>query len=285
MATTAPKTLSTSTLSLKFMQNAHRARNLTTVELAQAAVKDDGEWEVAQVVRDAWGPASAAAVHEASYLPFLFGADKDDAGTSAAATLKGRRAFKRGREVAGDEYQAAPVPPVPAASSSNSNSKPAHGGKPKTISGASSTLSGRPSPKGKAKARNNNNANMSPGAPRGRTAREAVRDNSGVGADLRSVKIEDDADAGNSNSNKINSNPTPSAPAVFLKPAGVDDPRATAPAPKVTRRSSAPSSDFPSKDADASGGDSSEGKPKGKRARDPALDGDKKRKKKLKKSE
>jgi hypothetical protein len=52
----AAKTLSTSTLSLKFMQNAHRARNLKEVQLERAEVKDDGEWEVAQEVRDAWGP-------------------------------------------------------------------------------------------------------------------------------------------------------------------------------------------------------------------------------------
>ena len=52
----AAKTLSTSTLSLKFMQNAHRAKNLAEVQLEKAEVKDDGEWEVAQEIREAWGP-------------------------------------------------------------------------------------------------------------------------------------------------------------------------------------------------------------------------------------
>jgi len=52
----AAKTLSTSTLSLKFMQNAHRAKNLAAVQLERAEVKDDGEWEVAKEIRDAWGP-------------------------------------------------------------------------------------------------------------------------------------------------------------------------------------------------------------------------------------
>lgn len=49
------KTLSTGTLSLKFMQNAHRAKQLKEVELDKARVKDEGEWEVAKEVRDAWG--------------------------------------------------------------------------------------------------------------------------------------------------------------------------------------------------------------------------------------
>lgn len=54
------KTLSTSTLSLKFMQNAHRAKNLKEVELEKAPVKDDGEWEVSKEVREAWGEAEPA---------------------------------------------------------------------------------------------------------------------------------------------------------------------------------------------------------------------------------
>ena len=49
------KSLSTSTLSLRFMQNAQRAKQMKEVELDRAEVKDDGEWEVSQVVRDSWG--------------------------------------------------------------------------------------------------------------------------------------------------------------------------------------------------------------------------------------
>jgi len=49
------KSLSTSTLSLRFMQNAHRAKQMKEVELDRAEVKDDGKWEVSQVVRDSWG--------------------------------------------------------------------------------------------------------------------------------------------------------------------------------------------------------------------------------------
>jgi hypothetical protein len=54
------KTLSTGTLSLRFMQNAHRAKQLAEVEAEQAQVKDEAEWEVAKEVRDAWGVAAGS---------------------------------------------------------------------------------------------------------------------------------------------------------------------------------------------------------------------------------
>jgi len=49
------KTLSNGTLSLRFMRNAHHAKNLAEVEAEKAVVKDDGEWEVSKEVRQAWG--------------------------------------------------------------------------------------------------------------------------------------------------------------------------------------------------------------------------------------
>jgi len=49
------KTISTGTLSLRFMQNAHRAKNLAEVEAEKAEVKDDGKWEVSGDVKQAWG--------------------------------------------------------------------------------------------------------------------------------------------------------------------------------------------------------------------------------------
>jgi hypothetical protein len=54
--TTMSKTLSTGTLSLRFMQNASRAKQLKEVELEKAAVKDDAEWEIANAkeVRESW---------------------------------------------------------------------------------------------------------------------------------------------------------------------------------------------------------------------------------------
>ncbi|KAJ7153399.1 hypothetical protein C8R43DRAFT_836287, partial [Mycena crocata] len=202
----AAKKLSTSTLSLKFMQNAHRAKNLAEVQLDKAEVRDDGEWEVAQEVRDAWGvgsETSQSVSYEASYLPFLFAPENSTPNVDTTTKLKGRRAFKRGREVA-DEVpipSTAPTPPT-ASTSKSSNPKTTGTGKLKSISSAS--LSGRSNP-------NKRDSNTAKG--KGKTAREAVRDNAGVGADLRSTQV----DA-----------PTPSAatlapaPNVFLKPAGVD---------------------------------------------------------------
>jgi hypothetical protein len=60
LCTMAGKSISTGTLSLRFMQNAaHRkAKQLGEVETEQAKVKDDGEWEVKKEVREAWGIVS-----------------------------------------------------------------------------------------------------------------------------------------------------------------------------------------------------------------------------------
>jgi hypothetical protein len=55
------KTLSNGTLSLRFMQNAQRAKHQAEVEAAQAKVKDDAEWEVPAAVRAAWGATSSKA--------------------------------------------------------------------------------------------------------------------------------------------------------------------------------------------------------------------------------
>ena len=53
------KTISTSTLGLRFMQNAQRAKQLKEIEFERAEVKDDGQWEVPQEVRDTWGLISS----------------------------------------------------------------------------------------------------------------------------------------------------------------------------------------------------------------------------------
>lgn len=44
------------------MQNAQRAKEQEQVELEQAKIKDEAEWEVSQEVKDAWGigPSSVA---------------------------------------------------------------------------------------------------------------------------------------------------------------------------------------------------------------------------------
>jgi hypothetical protein len=49
------KSISNGTLSLRFMQNAARAKQLAHAELEQAKVNDDAEWEVPAVIRAAWG--------------------------------------------------------------------------------------------------------------------------------------------------------------------------------------------------------------------------------------
>lgn len=125
------KTLSTGTLSLRFMQNANRAKQLKEVELDRAEVIDAGKWEIGQDVKDAWGTTSSspllcvtvvryrcsnrltdkiqilrrqAVQHESSYLPFLFSEPTQESSVSTESvntTLpKGRRVFnKKGEEI------------------------------------------------------------------------------------------------------------------------------------------------------------------------------------------
>ena len=49
------KTLSNGVLSLRFMQNAQRAKQLQEVKLQRAEVVDEGKWEISHAVREAWG--------------------------------------------------------------------------------------------------------------------------------------------------------------------------------------------------------------------------------------
>ena len=55
------KTLSNGTLSLRFMQNAQRAKDNPEVKPDRATLADDAEWHVPQNVRDAWTSAGPAA--------------------------------------------------------------------------------------------------------------------------------------------------------------------------------------------------------------------------------
>ena len=52
------KILSNGTLSLKFMQNAQRAKQQETTSLERAEVVDDSKWEVSKEVKEGWGLAS-----------------------------------------------------------------------------------------------------------------------------------------------------------------------------------------------------------------------------------
>ncbi|KAL5498198.1 hypothetical protein ACEPAH_2328 [Sanghuangporus vaninii] len=110
------KTLSNSTLSLRFMQNAQRAKQQAAVDLESAKVKDEAEWEVPKQVRATWGLASGSkantgqtVVQEPSYLPFLFpsfqsgGSSSNDEAADEVTTstkISGRRSFAKGREIA-----------------------------------------------------------------------------------------------------------------------------------------------------------------------------------------
>ncbi|KAG6810348.1 hypothetical protein H0H92_012241 [Tricholoma furcatifolium] len=212
------KTISNGTLGLRFMQNALRAKQMKEVEAERAPVKDDGEWEVDQKIRDAWNAKSSASsqtvTYESSYLPFLF---SSEASTSSSGDKpKGRRVFnKHGVEEAVQE--AKPEDSTPAPPSEDSSKRYKVHPRPKTISGGSGGLFGFPdpdaqSPKPKSKSKDKNK----------KTAKEAIYDNTGVGEDIHPTK------------QHLLSNPPPgtnSKTATFLKPAGVDDPLETKPKP------------------------------------------------------
>ena len=54
------KQLSNTLLSLRFMQNAQRAKQQAQVEAEQAKIKDEAEWSVPQAWKDAWGIGSSS---------------------------------------------------------------------------------------------------------------------------------------------------------------------------------------------------------------------------------
>ncbi|KAF7308030.1 hypothetical protein MKEN_01165100 [Mycena kentingensis (nom. inval.)] len=117
-ATMAAPKLSSGTLGLRFMQNA-ALRKVAQTDKAAVPVKDpeevDGEWEIPKArMQEGWGSTSASGggqsgsvSYEASYIPFLFGADDED---GEERVVKRRRTFKKGREVRVDEPVAIPMP-------------------------------------------------------------------------------------------------------------------------------------------------------------------------------
>ncbi|CDO68753.1 hypothetical protein BN946_scf184989.g19 [Trametes cinnabarina] len=150
----AGKTLSNGTMSLRFMQNAQRAKLQAQVELEQAKIKDDAEWSVSQEVRDAWGigrsgqsaSSSNDVVHEASYVPFIF---QSDVGKTSSAEpyegdipkVRGRRTFNaKGEEVVQEEKaHEEDGEPLPDAHNEKPRSK--FEKRPTSISGFKNTLS------------------------------------------------------------------------------------------------------------------------------------------------
>ncbi|KAF8900115.1 hypothetical protein CPB84DRAFT_1747567 [Gymnopilus junonius] len=210
------KGLSNSTLSLRFMQNAQRAKQLKEVELDRAEVQDDGKWEVSQAVRDSWGisrdtQSESSDVHEASYLPFIFSTRDEDTSESDNVDIRkttGRRIFnKQGQEVTMETNLSATTPAISAPPSEYKGRK-VH---PRPISISATGSSGQlrdferiEKPKSKRK-------------DDSKTARQAIFENGGVGTDLRTQARSDDV---------------PPKSTTFLKPAGIDVPKdlQTAPA-------------------------------------------------------
>ncbi|KAI6113594.1 hypothetical protein EDD16DRAFT_1834398 [Pisolithus croceorrhizus] len=202
-----PKSLSTTTLALRFMKHGvHRQAEQQRVELEQARVKDDAEWEVSEEVRRAWEVVHGGdedrkhVTYEQSYLPFLFpslsdgqigkgGDETRDIGTQNTVSLlpRGRRTFdKHGRE---DVTTADP----PTATTKKL-------GRLKSISSFGKPQSSK---KGKEKTsdegaeidREKHERDLS------KAAKNVIRDISGVGMDLRAQR-----------------------PSGFMKPQGVDAP-------------------------------------------------------------
>ncbi|KAG2117727.1 hypothetical protein DEU56DRAFT_747981 [Suillus clintonianus] len=216
------KTLSTGTLNLRFMQNARRAQQLSSVELEKAHVKDDAEWEVAPDIRKAWGLADGGNddLYERSYMPFLFpsvsetprAAAEEKNGISSGVKPQGRRKFnKNGEEVSISRIpRISSKPPEVRSAVVDVQPEETRKIKIKSISSSTSTLA-KPSKKLK------------------EPASRVIYDNSNVGVDLRS----------------LSSNSTSSAPkstsTAFMKPAGVDDP-SSAPSSKDAFSTSAASS-------------------------------------------
>ncbi|KAF5329384.1 hypothetical protein D9619_008951 [Psilocybe cf. subviscida] len=213
------KTLSTSTLSLKFMQNAHRAKQLKEIELDRAEVVDDGKWEVSQAIRESWGIPSgnqtnSQDIHEASYLPFLFSdsrpgtsVSKDDNSDAVVKKPSGRRIFnKRGEEVS---LAATPQPPT-ANEAPPINPKVHNRPVSITSSGKSGHLQGFDELDGVNTA---NTVKATRVQKSSKSARDAIFENGRVGADLRA-----------SRGNTANATNTPPSTSTFMKPAGIDEP-------------------------------------------------------------
>ncbi|KAJ2919642.1 hypothetical protein MD484_g835, partial [Candolleomyces efflorescens] len=212
-------------MNLKFMQNALRAQQIQAPELPKAEVKDDGQWEVPQAVRDAWGltgdssKSQESDIHEESYLPFLSQADDADSGPSSSSSqLKGRRVFgKHGKEI--EVAKTSDESTAETAEAPIESAEPAKGRKihprPVSISGKSGGfLRGFDQLEKSSKPK--------------KSARDMVFESGGVGSDLRSVQRP------SGNTAAVAS--APGGEIEFLKPAGVDAPTSTRdPKPKRKR--------------------------------------------------
>ncbi|KAF8319597.1 hypothetical protein F5887DRAFT_1218631 [Amanita rubescens] len=201
------KTISTSTLSLRFMQNAHRAKSMKEVELEKAAVHDDAQWDVGHEVREAWGllsvqDTSQNITYETSYLPFIFSDTAEDTNPKVPAVPMGRRKFTNGVEDDPTEKQEPEESPSQEPQQAEKPVRSRVHPHPIPIRSVSGKLLSGLQP-------------LKPKAPKeSRSAREAIFDNSGVGTDIRSIP-----------SSKRNADGADERPFTgFLKPLGVDAP-------------------------------------------------------------
>ncbi|TFY80264.1 hypothetical protein EWM64_g3747 [Hericium alpestre] len=203
--------ISHGTLNLRFMQNAQRAQNqANAAEQAaetKAASRDESQWEVSAEIKEAWGIGSSsdhssqAAVHEASYLPFLFSSTDGPSDSVPKPPIKGRRQWdKRGREIIPEDVEASIAEIIEATPPSG---RPSVTKKLKSISGSASSSS---LPRG----------DKGPKKMPGKTARELIREDV---VKVPLVKHEDSF---------------ASASKGFMKPAGVDAPADSARAAKHT---------------------------------------------------
>lgn len=181
------------------MQNAQRAKQQAQVELEQAKIKDEAEWEVSQEIKDAWGIGSSknastsSVIHESSYLPFLFASQS--AGASDGETLakpKGRRSFNtKGKEVETEKVADEPAPDGDAPESQPS----------KRIT----SISGFRAPKAASK------------SSKGKSVQELIREDA---TKREPAPLETDTPV----PSPATSQPSRAPPASFMKPAGVDAP-------------------------------------------------------------
>jgi len=209
------KAISNSTLSLRFMQNAQRARLQAQVEAEQAKIRDDAEWSVSQDVRDAWGidPSSSSTsglkqkktqsvTYEASYVPFIFDEEEkeegeDDTG-APSALVRGRRSFnERGQEIPRKEVH----------ESDNEAQEPAGESNPLKGKGRPGSISGFKAPL-PIKSKDSKKA-------RSKTAQQLIHETAAVA----SVSLSSAPPSGAAIAK--------SEPAGFMKPAGVDAPPPT----------------------------------------------------------
>ncbi|TFY56061.1 hypothetical protein EVJ58_g7862 [Rhodofomes roseus] len=217
------KSISTSTLSLRFMQNAQRAKLQAQVEAEQAKVKDDAEWSVSQEVRDAWGIGSSSSstsawsqtktqkvTYEASYVPFVFGdedeeredgEDEADPSLGPSGIVRGRRTFnERGQEVIRKEAESNNEAEEPAEEVTGWSNPLKGKGRPASISGFRAPLPTKSKDGKKA---------------RTKTAQQLIRET----AATTPVSLSSAPRSGTTDMKR--------EPSGFMKPAGVDAPPPT----------------------------------------------------------